>query len=247
MKSSSNILTVKSPFPLNRPAKLIVACALSVLLAGCKHGEEGTQVAGWALIDSSQRHPILVSQQPANLNIRVPSGSHGLSPQQRAQLLEFAERYRTGDGGNSRLVISAPSGSPNEMAAMGAVGEIRGLLANRGYSEASITVEAYTEEHDANAPIRVSYLRYVAEGPQCGQFPANLARQPDNLPYANFGCATQHNFAAMVANPADLVAPRNMTPRSADRRATTWGKYVKGETTGAQKSDDEKASVKSSN
>jgi pilus assembly protein CpaD len=44
----------------------------------------------------------------------------------------------------------------------------------------------------------------------------------------------------MVANPADLLGPRGMDSRPAERRLVTWDKYIKGETTGAQKSADEK-------
>ncbi len=42
-----------------------------------------------------------------------------------------------------------------------------------------------------DAPVRVSYLRFVAEGPVCGAWPTNLAFEPNNLPYPNFGCANQ--------------------------------------------------------
>ena len=56
-------------------------------------------------------------------------------------------------------------------------------------------------------PIRLSYLRYVAEAPECGQWPTNLAEDYRNLPYPNLGCAQQHNLAAQIANPADLLGP----------------------------------------
>ena len=42
---------------------------------------------------------------------------------------------------------------------------------------------------------------------------------------------------------ADLLGPRNTTPRSSERRDTTWGKYVKGDTTGAEKGQDERVST----
>lgn len=244
MKSFKNSHGIEISRRTNLPARLLAAGVFVLLLSACKHGDDGTQVAGWAMISPTQRHPIIVTQKPTDITIRVPRGSQGLSPQQRAQLLEFAERYRAGDGGNSRLVISAPSGSPNEVSAMAAVGEIRLLLANQGFAKSVITVEAYTEERDAHAPIRVSYLRYVADGPKCENWSADLSRQRDNLPHPDFGCANQHNFAAMVANPADLVEPRTMAPRPAARRAATYEKYVKGEATGAQKSEDERSRTK---
>ena len=102
-------------------------------------------------------------------------------------MLDFASHYRTTDAGNSRLVIAAPSGGANEVAAMYAVSEVRSLLYDQGFSEAAISVEAYDAEGSREPPIRVSYLRYVAQAPQCGDWSTNLAYEPMNLPYPNFG------------------------------------------------------------
>ena len=148
---------------------------------------------------------------------------------QRARVMEFVSRSRAGDAGNSRFVISAPGGSANEGAAMEAADEVRRLMLDGGYSESSIAVEAY-HATARDAPLRISYMRYVAEAPDCGQdWSENLARTYQNTPYPNFGCATQRNLAVMVANPADLLGPRTMTPSAAQIAATIcYDKYVKG-------------------
>jgi pilus assembly protein CpaD len=44
------------------------------------------------MVDASQRHPIIVSQEPQTMQVRVPASSRGLSPRQRADVLEFADR-----------------------------------------------------------------------------------------------------------------------------------------------------------
>lgn len=229
--------------PLARRLSPLAVAALALLvagLAGCKHEEiTRPQVAGWALVDPSQRHPIIVSQQPQTMEVRIPASARGLSPRQRAEVLEFADRSRASDAGNSRLVIQAPGGGANETASMYAVGEIRQILSDMGFSETSIAVEAYHAGGSA-PPLRISYLRYVAEAPVCGYWPTNLAEQPDNGNYPNFGCASQHNLAVMVANPGDLLGPRTESDRAGERRDATWGKYVKGESTGSKKSNDEK-------
>lgn len=219
--------------------KLIGACGLAVMLAACKHGDTGARVAGWSLVDPAEQHPILVSQKPSTLSLNVSRGSSGLSPAQRADVLDFATRYRLGDVGNSRLVIAAPSGGSNEIAALQAVHQIRAILADLGFGDAAISVEPYQAGHGA-APVRVSYMRFVAEAPECGIWPTNLAHDPGNAPYANFGCATQRNFAMHVANPADLLGPRTMTDRSSERRDVVFGKYIRGETTTSKKSEDER-------
>jgi len=237
--------------PKVRAARIVPPLALAVLatlgtgLAGCRLGDDlgAPKVAGWAMVDASQRHPIIVSQEPQTMQIHVPASSRGLSPRQRSEVLEFADRSRASDAGNSRLIIQAPGGGSNETAAMHAVGEIRGILSDYGFPESSIAIEAYHTGEGTSAPVRVSYLRYVAQAPVCGYWPTNLAYQPDNGNYPNFGCANQHNLAVMVANPADLVGPRTESDRPGERRDATWDKYVKGESTTAKKSEDEKVKV----
>lgn len=243
MKYQSNAPATPSATPWLKKTSIALCAVAALMSAGCKHGEENAQVAGWTLVDPAQRHPILVSQQPQSHAISVSRNAQGLSPQQRAELLAFASRSRAADAGNSKLIISAPSGGANEVASMRAVHEVRQLLSDNGFSESSMAVEAYSNEGEAQPPIRISYLRYVAEAPECGTWPTNLAHEPQNLPFPNLGCATQHNLAAMIANPADLIGPRSETDRHGGRRDVAMDKYVKGETTGAERSADEQVKV----
>ncbi len=229
---------------MTKIARAAFVSLLALSAAGCRDQVVGPQVAGWTLVDPSQRHPILVSQKPQHLQLRVSRGSAGLTPAQRADVLDFAGRWRAADAGNSRLVISVPSGATNEVAAMHAVQDIRGLLDENGFQESAISVEAYHEQGDPQPPIRVSFLRYVAEAPECGEWPANLAFEPQNLPFHNFGCASQRNFAAQIANPADLLGPRSETARASERRGAQWEKYVKGDPTGARKTQDERTDTR---
>jgi pilus assembly protein CpaD len=215
-------------------AKFIVVALLPVMAGGCQHdGALGPQVAGWQLIDPEERHPILVSQQPAVLNLRISPNADGLTPAQRSRVLEFANHSRASDSGNSRIVISAPGGSANEGAAMQAADDARQLMLESGYSPTTIAVEAYRAS-GRDAPLRLSYMRYVAEAPNCGQdWSQNLARNYQNTPWPNMGCAEQRNLAVMVANPADLLGPRTMTSRDSNRRDDMYSKYVKGQPLGA--------------
>ena len=229
-------------------AKLLTMSLLTLALAGCKTLDEpGGHVAGWTIVDPSQRHPIMVSQQPSTLTVRVARGSQGLTPPQKGQVAGFLERYRASDAGNSKLVIAVPSGSPNESAAVRAVGDIRQLITAYGFTEANVAIEPYNEPRDLNAPVRLSYLRYVAEGPECGRWTSNLADDPRNLPYPNFGCAVQRNLAAQVANPADLLGPSSVDPSDPERRSVVFDKYREGKPTGADKSQEERIQVRTNN
>ena len=236
--------TRQASFAKAATALLLTATAFG--LAGCKHDEgQGARVAGWSLVDPEQRHPIMVSQEPAVLNLRVARGSQGLTPSQRADVIDFTSRYRAGDTGNSRLVISVPSGSANEVAAITAAEDIRELLFDGGFSEASVSVEAYHEESSSHPPVRIAYMRYIAKGPDCGNdWSENLARNSRNIGHPNFGCANQHNLAAQIANPADLLGPRTQGERYSDRRDTVMNNWTNGKVTGSEKSQDERLRVK---
>jgi len=222
--------------------KAAAVTVAAMALAGCEHLEDRpSHSAGWTLLEPSQRHPIMVSQQPHSVAVQVNRGSQGLAPSQRAQLYSFLTRYRAQDGGNSKIVISVPAGSANEVAAMHAVADMRPMLAEQGFADSAITVEPYHSDGSAQPPIKVSYLRYVAEGPECGRWPDNLAETKRNVNYHNFGCAQQRNLAAQIANPADLLGPRTMDRADADRRQDTYEKWVKGQVSGAPRSGDERA------
>ena len=230
-------------------ASLMLAASLCALaLTGCKTLDDSSaHTAGYTLIDPNQRNPIMVSQKPATMSVRVPRGSLGLSPSQRGEIVAFVQRFRTTDAGNGKLVIAVPSGSPNETSAMRAVEEMRRIINDGGFADNIIVVQPYHGGPDGGAPIRFSYMRYVAEGPQCGRWPTNLARDDRNLNYPNFGCAQQNNLAAMVANPADLVTPRTMDPADAERRLIVFEKWRKGLPTLSDRAPDERATARVAN
>jgi pilus assembly protein CpaD len=71
----------------------------------------------------------------------------------------------------------------------------------------------------------------VAVPPDCPDWSENIARDPQNMPFTNMGCATQRNLAVAVANPRDLIDPRGETPRASERRDVVWSKYVNGQPT----------------
>ena len=224
---------------------LTATSAIVMTLAACRPGEEpGTHIAGWTMIDPAQRHPIIVSQQPANLAVRVARGSRGLSPHERAHVAEFLTRYRGRDSGASRIVITVPSGAPNETAALHAVADLRELMQDYGLDDSRISVRPYHAGREPQPPIHVSYAKFVAEGPTCGLWPNNVSDDPRNLPYHDFGCSTQKNIAAQIANPADLLGPRTMSPAGSERRDQAWGQWLKGESTTSERKQDERAQTK---
>ncbi|RME98610.1 MAG: pilus assembly protein CpaD, partial [Alphaproteobacteria bacterium] len=214
-------------------APLFTAITLAgLLVAGCNSTAK-RDVAGWLVADPTQRHPIVVDQKEVVLDIAVPRGSYGLTHNQKADLRAFAQQFRSDDSGGV-LVVRAPNGGPNEIAAMRAMDDVRRTIVAAGVPRGQAVYESYYGGGVPDAPIRVSFMRHVAVGPECGDWSDNLARDPKNMPYRNLGCATQKNLAAMVSNPRDLIEPRGYAPRSSERRDVIWDKYIKGETTTAK-------------
>jgi len=214
---------------------------LALSVTGCNTSGK-RDVAGWLVTDAAQRHPVIVDRKEVVLDIAVPRGSYGLTHNQKTDLRAFAQQYRGSDDGGV-LVVRTPSGGPNEISSMRAMDDVRKVVRAAGITRGNAVYETYYGGGAPDAPIRVSFMRHVAVGPECGDWSDNLARDPKNQPYRNMGCATQRNLAVAVSNPRDLIEPRGYSPRSSERRDRIWDKYVTGEKTAAERSEEEKASA----
>jgi len=69
----------------------------------------------------------------------------------------------------------------------------------------------------------------------CGDWSVSLGYTSANHPAPNWGCATRHNLAVMVADPRDLATPQPIDNGDPARRLTVIEKYRKGEVTIADK------------
>ncbi|MGI9408091.1 MAG: CpaD family pilus assembly protein [Hyphomicrobiaceae bacterium] len=227
---------------LTSPLSVSVTAALIVVsgLAGCTgHRAQYAEVRGTEIADPSARHPIMVSKAPVQMDIEVPRGSSGLTRSQSSELKAFVSRYRS--EGEGQLIVSAPSGGNNEYAIVNAVSKVRDVIHGSGISGHAVSMEPYYVNGDANAPVKISFTTFVANGPECGQWKKNIGESLGNKNYGNFGCTQQKNMAAMVDNARDLVHPRGLDPRSSQRRDALYDKWIAGESTGAEKSEDERA------
>src|SRR5262249_17878979 len=113
---------------------------------------------------------------------------------------------------------------------MAAVEEIKRIFVESGIEPTSVQFTSYrAAEGDVHAPITLTFVTYVAGTPPCGgDWSKNLAVDARNLPWPEFGCSTQHNFAAIVADPRDIVEPHTTDPADAQRRSYDIGdKYQK--------------------
>ncbi|MEQ8268507.1 MAG: CpaD family pilus assembly protein [Parvibaculum sp.] len=221
-----------------RAARGSVVLALTLGLAGCGgfNGPEDTQY------DATYTHPISVEADVATLNVGVIQGQPGLMPAERAAIAGFAAAYR--QRGHGPLTISTPSGSPNAGAAAVALSDVRDLLSENGVGGSDLAYTPYRASgSDTSAPLILSFKQYVARPTACGNWSGDYAFDPSNGLLPNHGCATQNNLAVMIADPADLIGPRTMTPADAERRDTVLEKYRAGESTATVRGDQDSGAV----
>jgi pilus assembly protein CpaD len=213
----------------------LATLALTLVVFGCNTGKE---VTGTIPVDSVQRHPVRLTEGEESVQLLIGTGRGDLTASQRAQVTSMARSWHREATGV--FVIEIPTGTPNSRAAKYASREVQSLLRASGVPARGITTRSYASPApEALGPLRVSYARIIAEAGPCGEWPEDLGVMPypsltplpnswENRPYWNFGCATQANLAAAVANPEDLVQPRAETPPLAARRSKVIDQYRKG-------------------
>jgi pilus assembly protein CpaD len=215
---------------------LRAAALMSVLIAGsCSVAREDGDFVSQ---DGAANHPITVEPSYQELKVQF-GGPAGMTPDDAVKFDNFLADYRA--HGNGSIGISVPNGAPSRAA----ITYFAERAAATGISRDKILVSS----HDvANGDFRVdvTYIAYTARAEVCGRdWSENLAYTLDNHTPANFGCSVQHNIAAMVANPRDLLGPGAMGPVDAARRATVIDAYEKGQVTQADKHTFDKATEQS--
>jgi pilus assembly protein CpaD len=187
----------------------------ALLLAACMNGPG-------AEVDPEVAYPITVGPHMERLSVTP-------GPDSDARLQSFASAFV--GSGNGSITVSAPN--PD------AARHVSDRLAALGVPRNRIMVGAMSQ----GGSVELSYVGYGASSPACGNWPENIAWTLENTPTVNFGCATQRNLAAVIADPRDLVTPQPMTPPDTERRMIVIEKWRKGEPTSSQKTQEQSGAV----
>ncbi|MGH6876020.1 MAG: CpaD family pilus assembly protein [Rhizomicrobium sp.] len=212
---------------------LRAASVAAVLMAGscAAPTNDGTVFA-----DGLRNHPITVAPHYQSIRVAFSDSSAGLTPEDGTQLASFVEDYLSrGDGAIS---ISAPRG-PDSSAEIAYFGE---QLAHMGVPRTRILVGTH-DTAAGDTRVEIGYIVYGARTDPCGNWSVDAGDTANNLPMPDFGCSVQHNIAAMVSDPRDLVAPRGMDAGDATRRETVVGTYEKAQSTASQQSSKQSATL----
>ena len=212
-----------SPYLSGRRTGLVVVAALAAgLLQGCARDPMTTNAIP---DDYRTRHPITLSEAEHSLDIPVSASDSRLTTAMADNVRGFAQNYASMSTGI--INIQTPSGSANSAAASRMAKQIRSTLSGAGVAPGKIMETRYAASPNGDtSPIRLSYVAVTAMTGQCGQWPEDLSDNTfANKSWYNFGCASQSNLAAQIANPMDLVGPRGMSPIDAERRAVVIDTY----------------------
>lgn len=186
-----------------------VASMSAFILSGCAAFKKHDAIeVGSVPDDYRTRHPIVIAEK--DRMFEVPVGTHHtkLSKGMVSVTRAFLSGYK--DNGTGIVRIMAPVGSPNQGSASTVASHIAGLAQRVGVPANKISHENYYPSADKAAPVRIIYTAIAAQTSECGKWSSDIMTTSENKQYKNFGCSTQSNLAAQIADPADLLGPREL-------------------------------------
>ncbi|WP_052072003.1 CpaD family pilus assembly protein [Sphingopyxis sp. MWB1] len=184
------------------------ALAFATTLAGCTGSAHSNRS-----LDSV--HQPVVKMQNYQFDVAATGGDLGPSEQGRLQGWLDAMGVRYGD----RIAIEDTSTYGSDAAQE----TVRAMLARRGLlvsKDVPVTTGAVPPGH-----LRIVVTRATAHVPGCPDWSSKSSINPNNATSSNYGCATNANLAAMVADPNDLIkGARNESydPAAATRAIKTY-------------------------
>jgi pilus assembly protein CpaD len=212
---------------LLRLAGIAAMIAATALVSSCGTTRPDHTTTGAIPDDYRRNHPITLAEAEHDLDVPLAAGEHGLTPSTRDLIKGFAQDYAALSKGTIRIAL--PLNAANSPTAQRLRGQIRQVLIDNAVPASRIVFTNYdAPAGNVSAPVRLGFVAVTAMTNECGQWPSDLMTGPsviENRNYENFGCASQQNLAAQIANPNDLVGPRGMSPIDAQNRAAVIDAY----------------------
>lgn len=192
-----------------RNVKFLTVAVASLMLAGCA-GELGTTNTSMY----SVHQPVV---ERTNYAIDLASDGGGISSAEQARLGDWFDALQLGYG--DRVSVDYGSGYASKAVAQSVynVAADRGVLLNE--------IAPVTEGQVAPGMLRVVVTRSKASVPSCPDLSTDHDRNYNASNHSNYGCATNSNLAAMIADPEDLVRGRESKKLDANSGKNAVGTY----------------------
>tara|TARA_B100000953_G_scaffold37234_1_gene28974 strand:+ start:382 stop:981 length:600 start_codon:yes stop_codon:yes gene_type:complete len=192
-------------------AKLTIA-AIGLSLAGCTGSHVNRTMY-------SVHQPVVTR---ANYAIDLNAGANGLAPGERQRLGEWMTALDAGYG--DRIAIDYGGG----FADAGTATEVSNIAAN--YDVAVVDTAPVTAGAVVPGTVRVVLTRSRASVPSCPDWSKKSEANYTGGNHTNYGCATNSNLAAMIADPEDLVRGQDAHGHDSTRAVRPVEAYRSGET-----------------
>ncbi len=173
--------------PIAKKSKLAgaIAVSLGLVLSGC-----GGMPTNRSLYSTKQ--PVV---ERTSYTLDIAANQSGLTIPEQQRLAGWFEAMDLGYG--DRVSIDDPLASEATRDAIGAIAGRHGILLS---DTAPVTAGAMQPGN-----VRVVLTRSTASVPGCPDWSAQSDMNYENATHPGYGCATNGNLAAMVANPEDLI------------------------------------------
>ncbi len=182
--------------------------ALATSLAGCTGAAHSNR-------SLESVHQPVVRNSIYQFDVAAANGE--LPPSEQGRLQGWFDAMGVRYGDRVSIEDSSLYGASSAQATVRSMVERRGLLLS---ADVPVTTGAVPEGH-----MRIVVTRASAFVPGCPNWDSKTSLNPTNSTSSNYGCATNSNLAAMVADPNDLIKGASNTrsdPTAATRAIQTY-------------------------
>ncbi|HVI90542.1 MAG TPA: CpaD family pilus assembly lipoprotein [Dongiaceae bacterium] len=203
---------------MSRIAMIAAVTSALVMLSACDSPK-----IPMSAYDGRTAYPSTVVRKTAYLDIAPPQGGVPIKTD-KARIDEFVNAYR--DQGESPIAVTITAPTLSDPAARKEAVDVAVLLRREGVPASDIKL--FVKESPVMAGPVLTFPIYVVVPRNCGNWSEPMEQTWHSQDTDNFGCATQKNVDAMVANPRDLITPRDSTGRDGARAWKTFDNYQQG-------------------
>jgi pilus assembly protein CpaD len=182
-------------------AKIILATAV---LAGITSGCTSIGATGTNTTIYSSNQPVVQRTNHA-IDVNVDSYS-GIPPIESQRVSEWFDALKLGFG--DRIAVDFGNAGPNNAVKR----EVARLASLHGMT--MVDTAPVTAGDVVPGTARIVVTRSTASVPNCPNWSKHTESNYNSSNHPDYGCATNSNLAAMVADPEDLVRGRQSTPRN---------------------------------
>ncbi len=223
---------------LRRNGGRLLALAAVVLVAACTSPDLRFAEGPADGRNYRERHPITLDRASATFTLSATAKEAALTETERSRLDAFLARF--GARGRGRILVVAPGNVPNRDAVM-ARGEAIARYVSEQARGSDVTLSL--DPSDGGNQISVHYNIYAVRAMNCRDWSKESSHDPSNQPHPDLGCSLQRSLSLMIANPADLAAPRTADSRDAQRSNLVVQRYRAGKPTVAESDSKEQTTI----